>query len=90
MIVEKHFMKLTRVILAAALLLAGCSKKSADTPPNDGYAHNVTTNGLPFAVTVVETDQSKERGDLHSTGAFSPAAVVWRGRGVGGGSHKIG
>jgi len=53
-------MKWACVFLAAVFLVAGCSKKSVDTPPNDGNAHNVSTNGLPFAVTVVETDQSKE------------------------------
>jgi hypothetical protein len=61
---EKHFMKSAYVFLATAILLAGCSKKSADTPPNDGYAHNISTNGLPFTVTVVETDQSKEWATL--------------------------
>lgn len=52
-------MKSAYAVLAAVLLLPGCSKKSADTPPNDGNVHNVTTNGLPFVVTVVETDQAK-------------------------------
>jgi hypothetical protein len=53
-------MKSAYLLLAAVLLLPGCSRKSADTPPNDGNVHNVSTNGLPFAVTVVETDASKE------------------------------
>jgi hypothetical protein len=61
---EKHFMKSAYVFLAAALLLPGCSKESADTPPNDGNVHNVSTNGLPFVVTVVETDQSKQWSTL--------------------------
>lgn len=54
------FMKAAHVFLATALLLPGCSKPSADTPPDDGNVHNVSTNGLPFVVTVVETDQMKE------------------------------
>ena len=59
LVAGKYFMKPRYLFLATALLLAGCSKPSADTPPNDGNAHNVSTNGLPFAVVVVETDQSK-------------------------------
>jgi hypothetical protein len=61
---KKYFTKSAPVFLTAALLLSGCSKESADTPPNDGNVHNVTTNGLPFAVTVVETDQGKEWSTL--------------------------
>jgi hypothetical protein len=47
-------------LLVAVVFLSACSKKSADTPPNDGNIHNVTTNGLPFEVSVVTTDQAKE------------------------------
>jgi hypothetical protein len=63
-------MKSAYVLLTAVLLLAGCSKKSADTPPNDGNVHNVSTNGLPFAVTVVETEQSKQWSSLAKLSLF--------------------
>ena len=54
-------MKIRFVCLLISLALIGCSKKaSVDSTPNDGLPHNVTTNGLPFAVTVVETSESKE------------------------------
>jgi hypothetical protein len=53
-------MKSLYLFLAAVLLLPGCSKPSADIPPNDGNVHNVSTNGLPWAVTVVETDPVKQ------------------------------
>lgn len=48
------------LFLLSALLMPSCSRKSADTPPKDGYTHNVATNNLPFAVTVVEIDESQE------------------------------
>jgi len=57
-------MKSAHVFLAIALVLPGCSKKSEDTPPDDGNVHNVSTNGLPFAVTVVETDQGRQWSTL--------------------------
>ena len=46
-----------------SLALFGCSKAPTDSPPNDGLPHNITTNGLPFVVTVVETPESKEWGN---------------------------
>lgn len=61
----KNFMKMIPLFLVAVLLLPGCGKKeSADTPPNDGNVHNVSTNGLPFAVTVVESAQTKVWNNL--------------------------
>jgi hypothetical protein len=61
---DRFYRKLGCVFLAAALLLPGCSKKSADIPPNDGNAHDVSVNNLPFAVAVVETDATKHWNTL--------------------------
>ncbi len=56
-------MRITPLCLLVPLIWLGCSKNQ-DTPPKDGNRHNVSTNGLPFAVTVVETEQSTEWGRL--------------------------
>jgi hypothetical protein len=52
------------VVFLISLALFGCSKKPVDSPPNDGLPHNVTTNSLPFAVTVVETAEAKASANL--------------------------
>jgi len=57
-------MKNAWLLLVSAFLLPGCSKPSGDTPPNDGNAHNVSTNNLPFAVTVVESETFKQWGEI--------------------------
>lgn len=52
--------------LLISLAVFGCSKPSADSPPNDGQPHNVSTNSLPFVVTVVETAEAKTSANLAS------------------------